>query len=84
MNPLSEPLIIAIEAERIKRNLSIRAIARELGLHPQTLHRIINRQHGVGPSSLYKIISARPHWWDLINGSASPDDHPNGDQPDRS
>ena len=78
-----EPIITAIESERILNSLSVRAMARSLGINQQTLDRIIKGERGMGAKIFQTIMQARPEWWSLLNGSA-PADNSDGRQPDHS
>lgn len=59
--------------------MSVRAMARELGVRQQTLDRVLKSERGMGGKTFEAVMAARPEWWGLLNGSAPAGD--NGREP---
>lgn len=69
-------LVDAIRREMAARDLSTSAMARELGLHQQTLDRILKSERGMGIRSLSAILQQRPGWRQLIDPAPIPPQAP--------
>jgi len=69
----TEIIIKQLEIEVAANGGNVSATARSLGLHQQTLDRILKREAGIGIRTFTRIMKARPAWWDLLGD--------NGNQP---
>ena len=69
----TEIIIQQILIEVAANDGNVSATARSLGLHQQTLDRILKGEAGMGIRTVTRILQARPEWWDLLGD--------NGNQP---
>ena len=61
-------IIDAIKDEISRLSISEAEMARRLNVPQSSLHRILAGNRGLGVNLLERILSARPDWYELLNG----------------
>lgn len=64
-----QAIIKQITLEVADRQISVAAMARELGLPQRTLANVLDGDRGIGGRTLTRIMQARPEWWSLLNNN---------------